>query len=88
MAIRNEEKKHLSAKGMLREVRLFFKGISIPLKNGAGNKPVISLADCLMSGLAVFSLKFPLCKNHIHTCSSGIFMYFLFHCFILECAYL
>ena len=59
MAIRYEEKKHLSAKGMLREMRSFFQNISQPKKKGAGNKPTISLTDCLMSGLAIFSLKFP-----------------------------
>ncbi|MBF5059115.1 transposase [Candidatus Neptunochlamydia vexilliferae] len=59
MAIQNEEKKHLSAKGMLSKARLFFEGIKTPSKKGAGNKPTISLADCLMSGLAIFSLKFP-----------------------------
>lgn len=31
----------------------------MPEKQGAGNKPTISLVDCLMSGLAIFSLKFP-----------------------------
>ena len=59
MGIRCEEKKHLSAKGMLREVRLFFKNISQPNKKGAGKLPLISLVDCLMSGLAAFGLKFP-----------------------------
>ena len=57
--MRNEEKKHLSAKGLLREVRQFFNSISQPEKKGAGNSPTFPLADCLMSGLALFSLKFP-----------------------------
>ena len=58
MSIRYEEKKHLSAKGLLREVRQYFNSISLPKKSGAGNSTTISLTDCLMSGLAVFSLKF------------------------------
>jgi len=59
MDIRSEEKKHLSAKGLLREVRKHFSMIPVLQGKGAGNTPEIALVDCLMSGLAVFSLKFP-----------------------------
>lgn len=52
------EKKHLSAQGMLTKVRSIFKQIE-PLKDPRGAKTEISLADCLMSALALFGLKFP-----------------------------
>jgi len=53
------EKIHLSAKGLLQTVRQCFSKVSLPKKQGAGKDPEIPLEDCLMSGLAVFSLKFP-----------------------------
>jgi hypothetical protein len=59
MAARLEEKKHLSAKGLLQTVRQCFSKVFLPKKQGAGKDPEIPLKDCLMSGLAVFSLKFP-----------------------------
>jgi len=59
MTVRPEEKKHLSARGLLRGIRQYFSKILEPKKSGAGNKISISLTDCLMSGLAVFGLKYP-----------------------------
>lgn len=59
MVVRLEEKKHLSAKGLLREVRQHFNKIPSQKKTGAGKEIEISLTDCLMSGLAVFGLKYP-----------------------------
>lgn len=59
MGIRLDEKKHLSAKGLLREIRDHFRKIPTLMKIGSGKEVEISLADCLMSGLAVFSLKYP-----------------------------
>lgn len=59
MGIHCIEKKHLSAKGMLARVRAVFKQIPKPNRNSKGLKGQISLSDCLMSGLAVFGLKFP-----------------------------
>jgi len=59
------EKKHLSAKGLLDLVHKVFQ--EIPEINPKANnveertprKKTISLCDCLMSGLAVFGLKYP-----------------------------
>lgn len=59
MVARLEEKKHLSVKGLLKTVRSHFSKVTVPEKQGAGKAPEIPLVDCLMSGLAVFSLKFP-----------------------------
>jgi len=53
------EKKHLSATGMLRKVRAGFEEVPELLRSPKGVKARISLPDCLMSGLAVFGLKFP-----------------------------
>lgn len=51
-------KKHLSAPGLLQVIRQRFS--VIPDENSAQKKrDRIKLVDCLMSGLAVFSLKFP-----------------------------
>ena len=51
-------KKHLSAPGLLQVIRQRFS--VIPDKNSAQKKrDRIKLVDCLMSGFAVFSLKFP-----------------------------
>jgi|ERR1700719_1664921 hypothetical protein len=59
MGIHSVEKKQLSAKGMLAKIRSIFKEIPEPLRDPRGLKPGISLPDCLMSGLALFGLKFP-----------------------------
>jgi hypothetical protein len=59
MGIHVIEKKQLSAKGMLHKVRSIFQQISEPPRSSKGVQARISLSDCLMSGLAVFGLKFP-----------------------------
>ena len=59
MATRLAEKSHLSAKGLLTTARQYFSKASLFKRRGAGKDPEIPLVDCLMSGLAVFSLKFP-----------------------------
>lgn len=59
MSVTIQEKKHLSAKGMLRDIREQFSEIQVTQNvRGAGKLAQISLTDCLMSGLAVFSLKY------------------------------
>ena len=47
-------RKHLSAPGLLRAIRQTFKQIPDHRRG-----PLIPLADALMSGLAVFGLKYP-----------------------------
>lgn len=59
MGIHSVEKKQLSARGMLKKVRSAFEKISEPPRDNRGLKSKIPLADCLMSGLALFGLKFP-----------------------------
>lgn len=59
MGTHSSEKKFLSANGMLREVRATFDSIPEPSRESRGLKQAISQADCLMSALAVFGLKFP-----------------------------
>lgn len=59
MSVHVVEKKQLSATGMLRKVRSIFEQIPEPPRDPRGVKTRISLPDCLMSGLAVFGLKFP-----------------------------
>jgi hypothetical protein len=59
MGPRIEEKKHLSAKGLLNKIQNFFCTIKNPVKGAGSGKAKISLADCLMSGLAIFGLKMP-----------------------------
>jgi len=59
MRVYSVEKKQLSAKGMLAKVRGLFEKIPEPVKDPRGVRPKISLPDCLMSGLAVFGIKFP-----------------------------
>lgn len=49
-------RKHLSAPGLLEIVRKAFAQIQDSKK---ANGSVISLVDCMMSGLAIFSLKYP-----------------------------
>jgi len=52
------EKKHLSAKGMLQKVKKIFNKIPSKARDPRGLKSTISLSDCLMSGLAIFSMKY------------------------------
>lgn len=59
MTLHPIEKKQLSAKGMLQKVRSVFEQVPAPQKKPQGVKKQISVADCLMSGLAIFGLKFP-----------------------------
>jgi hypothetical protein len=54
----SQSRKHLSAKGLLELVREEFNKINPRVLSKRTSKP-ISLVDCLMSGLAIFSLKFP-----------------------------
>ena len=54
-----KEKKYLSAKGLLEKVRSCFDNIEEPPRDSRGLKNKIPLTDCLMSGLAIFGLKFP-----------------------------
>ena len=51
-------RKHLSASGLLGVVHSQFKKIKPPQELAKRSKP-ISLSDCLMSGVAMFGLKFP-----------------------------
>jgi hypothetical protein len=48
-------RKQLSAPGLLRAIRQTFDVIP----DHRGGQPAIPLADALMSGLAMFSLKYP-----------------------------
>lgn len=57
MGIWSTEKKYLSASGLLAIVRKSFLKIKEPL--GSVKEGRIPLVDCLMSGLALFGLKFP-----------------------------
>lgn len=59
MATRLTEKKYLSARGLLRIVGESFKKVEEPRRGTQGVAPEISLRDCLVSGLALFKLKFP-----------------------------
>lgn len=59
MTSRIIEKKHLSAKGLLESVRKVFAKVKEPERGKQGAPKGISIADCLMSALAVFKLKFP-----------------------------
>ncbi len=52
----NKFRKKLSMPGLLSEVKSYFKTISVPVVK---QKDSIPLSDCLMSGLAIFSLKYP-----------------------------
>jgi hypothetical protein len=54
-----ESRKYLSAKGLLGLVREEFKKINYPRVLAKRTTKPIELVDCLMSGLAIFSLKFP-----------------------------
>src|SRR5215203_4257401 len=59
MGIHSVEKSHLSAKGMLAKVHSIFKQIPAPPRDPRGLQPDIPLVNCLMSGLAIFGLKYP-----------------------------
>src|SRR3990167_3956162 len=59
MGTHSVEKKQLSANGMLQKVRSIFEEVPEPQRSPQGVKARIPLSDCLMSGLAVFGLKFP-----------------------------
>jgi hypothetical protein len=63
MATKQSLKKHLSIEGLLSATRKIFSSVKDPLnspeKDPRGKKTQIPLVDCLMSGLAVFGLKFP-----------------------------
>ena len=59
MAARLVEKAHLSAKGLLGKVKNVFKKVNEPPRGGQGQAKEITITDCLMSGLAIFKMKFP-----------------------------
>jgi hypothetical protein len=59
MGTHSIEKKQLSARGMLEKARAAFTKIPEPPRDSRGLKSKIPLSDCLMSGLALFGLKFP-----------------------------
>ncbi len=54
-----QSRKHLSAKGLLSLIREKFKDIDQPRVIAKRSTNPIKLTDCLMSGLAIFSMKFP-----------------------------
>lgn len=58
MGARLVEKLHLSAKGLLKKVGTVFGTVKEPAKGSQGIKKSISISDCLLSGLAIFKLKF------------------------------
>jgi hypothetical protein len=55
--VQQRQKKLLSAEGLLGEVRKIFEKIPYKRADPRGKKKEISIADSLMSGLAMFSLK-------------------------------
>jgi hypothetical protein len=59
MAARLVEKLHLSAKSLLFKVREVFMDVKSPPRGAQGKIKSISTADCLVSALAIFKLKFP-----------------------------
>jgi hypothetical protein len=59
MAARLVEKLHLSAHGLLTKVRKVFMDVKAPSRGAQGKPRSISIAECLMSALAIFKLKFP-----------------------------
>jgi hypothetical protein len=59
MTIRLAEKTFLSATGLLKTVRSVFEKVKESPRGSQGGKKEISIADCLMSALAIFKLKFP-----------------------------
>lgn len=54
----NRSKKDLSAKALIAATYDIFKNIRMPQVKGKRKEP-ITITDCLMSGLAIFSLKYP-----------------------------
>ncbi|EDN69129.1 conserved hypothetical protein [Beggiatoa sp. PS] len=54
--MKNKFRKKLSMPGLLGEVKSHFEKISNPIVKRKGSIP---LSDCLMSGLAIFGLKYP-----------------------------
>ncbi len=52
---KNIFRKKLSMPGLLQELKSFFQSITEPVIR----KSTIPLVDCLLSGLAIFSLKYP-----------------------------
>jgi len=72
MGIHSVEKKQLSAKGMLAKIRSIFDKIPELPKGPQGLKSKISLADCLMSALAVFGLKFPSLLQFDQGCNDDV----------------
>jgi hypothetical protein len=52
-------RKHLSAKGLLAIIHEKFSDIESPCTRLKKSSKPIALVDCLMSGLAIFSMKFP-----------------------------
>ena len=75
MGIHSIEKKQLSAKGILTKVRSILKKIPEPSRNPRGIKPKIQLADCLMSALAIFGLKFPSLLQFDQHCNDDVVKY-------------
>lgn len=66
------EKKHLSATGLLNQVRKVFSQISGEQNTQRkGPKSKISICDCLMSGLAIFGLKYPSLLQFEHDSQEG-----------------
>jgi len=59
MKARIEEKKYLSAKGLLNEVQQSFRQVKDPRDGRSNGSSRVPIVDCLMSGLAIFGLKFP-----------------------------
>ena len=59
MGLKKSVKKYSSAEGFLTAARKVFDTIDDPERDSRGKQSKIPLADCLMSGLAVFGLKFP-----------------------------
>lgn len=72
MGVHSVEKKQLSAKGMLSQIRSIFEKIPDLPRSSRGLKSKISLADCLMSGLAVFGLKFPSLLQFDQSCDEDL----------------
>lgn len=60
MVARNEEKKYLSAKGLLKRTREVFSTVKDPIAENkkSSSKLEYSIVDCLMSGFAIFGMKF------------------------------
>src|SRR5690242_9811448 len=55
----SQSRKYLSAKGLLLIIREKFSKISSQRKLAKRSSKPIELVDCLMSGLAIFGMKFP-----------------------------